>query len=55
MSPGMLRRDISRRFSIIIIIIITTTEIQQLAHGHAPGHACHLESRQINLVLASNF
>ena len=39
MSPGMLRRDISRRF-IIIIIITTTTEIQQLALDmHQDMHA----------------
>jgi len=48
MSPGMLRRDISRRFIIIIITffsiivfsIITTTEIQQLALDmHLDMHA----------------
>jgi len=41
MSPGMLRRDISRRFIIIIIIIIIiTTEIQQLALDmHLDMHA----------------
>ena len=39
MSPGMLRRDISRRFIIIIIIIITTEILQLALDMHLDMHA----------------